>query len=154
MLYMTNCRATIKCPTLSQFPARGISPDELKTMKKSDIEAQSKINDNFNNRAIELGNILTSKLTDVDISWCNDGCFVISCSNTAIELEKVIADEGLEVQPDRSDIKHKLKQIDPSNINSESHQDIDVIFEPKTIGEKKLLKETPRVNNYQLMKTV
>ena len=143
---MTNYRATIKCPRLASVGiVKGISPDDEKTMSLSEIKAQRAINEKFNARAEELGNIIISKLTDVDITWCNDGCFVISCSNGIAEMEKILTDEGLEIQPDRSDIKHKVKQI----TETESEEDIDVIFEPKTIGETKLLKEIMKTNQFK-----
>ena len=142
---MTNCRCTIKCPTLAQFPAKGISPDEMKTMKESDILNQQVINSKFNGRANELGDILKSKLTNVDISWLDNGCLVISCSNTLAEMEKVIADENLEIQPDRSDITHKSREL-PDKTHAE---DIDVVFEPLTDGETKKLKEIQAVNSFK-----
>lgn len=146
---MVNCRATIKCPTLAQFPAKGISPDEIKNMKKSDILNQTQINEKFNARGIELGDILISKLKDVDITWCNDGCFVISCSNTLAEMEKVISDEKLEIKPDRSDIKHKVRQVDPNDQAKGSEEDIDEVFEPLNIGEKTKLKKIVRINQFK-----
>ena len=142
---MTNCRATIKCPTLAQFPVKGISPDEMKTLTHGQILAQTQINEKFNARGIELGDILISKLKDVDITWCNDGCFVISCSNTLAEMEKVIADEKLEIQPDRSEIKHKVKKL----LDDSYEEDIDQVFEPQNIGEKKKLKEAVRINKFE-----
>jgi hypothetical protein len=127
-------RCTIKCPKLSQFPAKGISPDDMKIMSESTIISQTKINNNYNNRAIQLGDILISKLKDCDITWCNDGCVVISCSDTLTKVSKVFAEEGLEIQPDRSEIKHKIKKIDDDT----QEQDIDEVFEPESENSKKI----------------
>ncbi len=138
-------RCTIKCPKLAQFPAKGISPDDVKTMSKSVIVSQTKINDSYNNRAKDLGDILISKLKDCDMTWCNDGCVVISCNNTIAEIEKVIEDEGLEIQEDRSEIKHKVKEISEGI----SEEDIDGVFEPKTKGEIKKLKSRKLVNKFK-----
>ena len=138
-------RCTIKCPKLAQFPAKGIAPDDMKTMSESAIISQTKINNNYNNRGKELGDILISKLKDCDITWCNDGCVVISCNNTIAEMEKVIADQGLEIQEDRSEIKHKVKQIS----EGVSEEDIDEVFEPKTKGEINKLKSRKLVNKFK-----
>ncbi len=138
-------RCTIKCPKLAQFPAKGIAPDDMKTMSESAITSQTKINDSYNNRGKELGDILISKLTDVDMTWCNDGCIVISCNNTIAEMEKVIADQGLEIQKDRSEIKHKVKEVS----KGVSEEDIDEVFEPKTTGEIKKLKSKKLVNKFK-----
>jgi hypothetical protein len=143
-----NVRFTIKCPKLAQFKAKGISPDDAKTMSNADIKSQSSINDKYNKRGIELGDILIGKLSDVDMTWCNDGCVVISCSNTIAQVEKVIADEGLEIQPDRSEIKHKVRPLGVNDEDKGSEEDIDKVFEPKTKGELKKLKSTPRDNLY------
>lgn len=138
-------RCTIKCPRLAQFPAKGIAPDAMKTMSESTIISQTKINNNYNNRAKELGDILISKLTDVDMTWCNDGCVVISCNNTIAEIENVITDQGLEIQEDRSEIKHKVKEIS----KGVSEEDIDEVFEPKTKGEIMKLKSKKLVNKFK-----
>lgn len=127
-------RCTIKCPKLAQFQAKGIAPDDLKIMSESAIASQTKINNNYNNRAIQLGDILISKLKDCDMTWCNDGCVVISCNNTLAEVSKVINDEGLEIKPDRSEIKHKIKKIDDNT----QEEDIDNVFEPKTANSKQI----------------
>lgn len=126
---MTNCRTTVRCHILTQFQAKGISPDELKTMKKSEIITQTKINNNYNKRAIHLGDILIKKLKDCDITWCNDGCLVISCSDTLDIVRKVFADERLEIQPDRSEIKHKVKPVSDEP-NAQQEEDIDDVLEP------------------------
>ena len=159
-------RFTVKCPILAQYPAKGISPDYMKDrvaeeklngMKGKDavrkvakeIEDQTVINERFNKRGLELGDILIEKLTDVDMTWCKDGCVVISCTNTLAEVEQVISDIGLEIQPDRSDIKHKVKQIDSNDINSASEEDIDEVFEPLAQGELKKLKSRPVINRFK-----
>ena len=138
-------RCTLRCPILSQFPAKGISPDAIKTMTKSEIYDQDQINKKYNARGNELGDILISKLADCDITWCNDGCLVVSCSNTLAEMEKVIADEGLEIQPDRPEIKHKVKEIS----KDVSEEDIDEVFEPLAVGELKKLKSKTVVNQFK-----
>ena len=138
-------RCTIKCPKLAQFPAKGIAPDDFKTMKESEIITQTKINNNYNNRAIQLGDILIFKLKDCDITWCNDGCVVISCANTMAEVEQVIVDEGLEIQEDRSEIKHKVKEVS-EDVHEE---DIDNVLEPKTKGEIKKLKSRKLINKFK-----
>lgn len=131
-------RCTVLCPKLAQFRAKGILPDDLKTMKESEIIKQTKINNSYNARANELGDILISKLTDVDITWCNDGCLVISCSDTLDIVSKVFAEERLEIQPDRSEIKHKVKPVSDEP-NVEQEEDIDEIFEPKSGNTTKII---------------
>lgn len=161
-------RFTVKCPNLAQYPAKGIEPDFAKTrlsevltanpdMKiryaqrtvEKEIKIQTHINNNYNNRGIELGDILESKLVNCDMTWCNDGCVVISCSNSLAEVEKVIADEGLEIQVDRSTIKHKVRPIDDNDESKGSEEDIDEVFEPLTIGELKKLKSKLVTNEYK-----
>lgn len=143
-------RFTVKCPKLAKYKAKGISPDDVKTMTNNQIQAQNAINNNFNNRGKELGDILIGKLTDVDMTWCNDGQVVISCNNTLAEVETVIADEGLEIQPDKSDIKHKVRKVDPNDDTSDQEEGIDEVFEPKTNGELKKLKTTARQNQFKI----
>jgi len=162
-------RFTVKCPKLAQYPAKGISPDYLKDrvaeekakgMKGKDavikvsneISAQTTINEKYNARGLELGDILIEKLNEVDITWCNDGCLVVSCDNTLEEIEQLLLDEGLEIQEDKSDIKHKVKLLDNSNPNSENEEDIDEVFEPQSIGELKKLKSKQIVNKYKTKK--
>ncbi len=145
-------RCTVLCPTLAKFRAKGIPPDEAKTMQQSEIISQTKINNSYNARGKELGDILIGKLKDVDISWCNDGCLVISCDNTLSQVEQVIGEENLEIQADRSEIRHKMRPIDPNDNNSGSEEDIDEVFEPLTVGEKKKLKSTPVENQYKIKK--
>lgn len=143
-------RCTVKCPKLAKFSAKGLSPDGIKTMTKGEILNQTKINNAYNGRGVELGDILIKKLKDVDITWCNDGCLVISCDNTLAQVEQVIGEEGLEIQEDRSEIKHKLRPLDPNDINSKSEEDIDEILEPLSNGEKKKLKSTLVQNQYKI----
>ena len=131
-------RCTLKCPKLAQFQAKGILPDDIKTMSVSAIVSQTKINNNYNKRAIQLGNILIKKLKDCDITWCNDGCLVISCSDTLDIVSKVFADERLEIQPDRSEIKHKIKPISDEP-NAQQEEDIDEIFEPNPGNTTKII---------------
>ena len=181
-------RFTVKCPRLASYPAKGISPDYMKDRLAEEkgkgikgkiavpkiakeIDDQTVINERYNKRGIELGDILISKLTDVDITWCNDGCVVVSCTNTIAEVEQVLLDEGLEIQADKSDIKHKVKEVqvlldegleiqaDKSDIKHKvkevsegvSEEDIDEVFEPKTIGEKKKLKSKVVVNKHKVV---
>lgn len=141
-------RLTVKCPKLAQFPAKGISPDEAKILSKSQIFAQTQINNSFNERARELGDILISKLTDCDMTWCKDGCIVISCTNNLAELEQVISDEGFEIQPDRSEIKHKVRSVSNAP-DAISEEDIDEVFEPLNIGELKKLKSRAVTNKFK-----
>ena len=157
-------RFTVKCPRLASYPAKGISPDYMKDRLAEEkgkgikgkiavpkiakeIDDQTVINERYNKRGIELGDILISKLTDVDITWCNDGCVVVSCTNTIAEVEQVLLDEGLEIQADKSDIKHKVKEVS----EGVSEEDIDEVFEPKTIGEKKKLKSKVVVNKHKVV---
>ena len=107
-------------------------------MKESEIITQTKINNNYNKRAIQLGDILISKLKDCDITWCNDGCIVISCSDTLAKVSKVFADERLEIQLDRSDIKHKVKPVSDES-NTPHEEDIDEIFEPNPGNTTKII---------------
>lgn len=151
---MVNGRCTIKCPILSQFPARGINPDGLVFEKDEngtqvsikltpeEIKTQTTINDKYNKRVEQLADILTSKLKDVDVTWCNDGCFVISCSNTLLEMENIIADEKLEIQLDRTEIKHKIKTLEDGT----TAEDIDFIFEQDDNKQKNKLKCIDCVN--------
>ena len=141
-------RFTLKCPNLSQYKAKGISPDDIKTMSSHDIESQTLTNERFNGRAKDLGDILISKLKDVDISWCGDGCLVVSCDNSIIQVEKVLEDEGLYIVEDRSEIKHKVRPIDNDDTKG-SEEDIDEVFEPKTKGEKKKLTSRKVINKYK-----
>lgn len=143
-------RCTVKYPKLAQYPAKGISPDDAKTMSKSEIHEQTKINNAFNGRANILGDILESKLKDVDMTWCKDGCVVISCDNTIAELEQVINDEELEIQPDRSEIGHKIRTLKDGT----SEEDIDEVFEPLTVGELKKLKSRSVTNQYLAKKAL
>lgn len=138
-------RFTVLCPKLALHKAKGISPDDAKIMSKAEIVSQSKINNSYNARGIELGDILIAKLSDVDMTWCNDGCVVISCTNSLAEVEQVIDEEGLEIQPDRSEIKHKVRPLD-GNPDSKGEENIDSVFEPKKANEKKKLKSVSRIN--------
>jgi len=142
-------RFTLKCPKLAQYPAKGISPDDAKTMSSSAINAQTKINNRYNARGLELGKILQSKLNEVDISWCNDGCLVVSCDNTIPQVEQLMRDEGLEIQPDKAEIKHKVRLIDPDDETKGQEEDIDEVFDAAPeLGEGKL-KSRPVTNLYQ-----
>jgi len=158
-------RATLRAKRLPTN-ARGIGPDEFKDkvnqrigngelpskaskIVAAELYAQEVINNKFNTIAIELGDELISKLKDVDITWCKDGCIVISGNNTIAEVERVMDELNLEIVPDRPDIKHKVKKVDPQNENSASEEDIDEVFEPKTPTATKTLRSNPRVNKYQ-----
>lgn len=145
-----NTRFTVLCPILAGFDAKGISPDDAKTMTPASIMAQDVINKQYNSRGTVLGDILISKLSDIDISWCKDGCLVVSTTSSLSKVEQVIAEEGLEIQVDRSEIKHKVRLIDPDDSNSESEEDIDQVFEPKTVGETKKLKSRSVTNQYKI----
>lgn len=159
------CRFTVKCKILASYPAKGISPDYMKDrlveekakglkgkvavpIIAKEIEEQTSINEKYNKRGIELGDILIEKLKDVDMTWCNDGCVVVSCNNTIAEVEQVILDEGLEIKPDISEIKHKVRSLDPLDEKSAHEEDIDLVFEPKTLGELKKLKSKIVVNKH------
>lgn len=163
-------RATLKANKLPTN-ARGIGPDEFKDKVKekiksgmlpskaakiveSELASQQVINDRFNRIAVELGDELISKLKDVDITWCKDGCIVISADNSIAEIERVMEELNLEIQPDKSDIKHKVKNIDPEDPESESEEDIDEVFEPKTAGELKKIKSRSVENKYKLKKVL
>lgn len=141
-------RFTVLCPKLAQFPAKGISPDEAKLMNQGQIFAQTQINERYNARGVELGDILISKLKDCDMTWCKDGCVVISCDNSLAEIEQVISEEGLEIQPDRSEIKHKVRPIDNNDESKGSEEDIDEVLEPLTVGELKRLKSRAVTNQF------
>lgn len=141
---MTNCRCTIKCTTLP-LNAKGISPDEAKLMSKSEIVEQDRKNDNFNKIATKLGDQITSKLTGVDITWCKDGCIVLSAEDTMANVETCIKDLGLEITVDRPEIKHKVRQIDENT----HEEDIDEVLEPLTVGEKKKLKSRAVINKFK-----
>ena len=65
-----------------------------------------------------------------------------------------ISDENLEIQPDRSEIRHKIRPIDNSDESKGSEEDIDEVFEPLTEGELKKLKLTVLTNQYKLKKVV
>jgi len=143
-------RATIFCPTLSQYPAKGISPDDMKTMTRGEIIEQTNINNSFNARAIVLGEILESKLKDIDMTWCKDGCIVISFDNSIAEVEQLIEDEGLEISADRPEIKHKVRPLDPNDNSKGSEEDIDEVFEPLTPDDKKKLKSRLVINQFKL----
>lgn len=161
-----NVRFTIKCPRLAQHKAKGIPPDYMKDriaeekangLKGKDavikvskeITNQEAINGRYNERGIELGEILIEKLTGVDMTWCNDGCVVISCCNTMEEVEKVIEDEGLEIQIDKSEIKHKVRAVSDVE-GADNEEDIDEVFEPKVSGELKKLKCTHVTNKCKI----
>jgi len=143
-------RFTVLCPKLAQFPAKGIPPDEAKVMTKGQIVSQTLINEKYSARGRELGDILQLKLKDVDFTWCNDGCVVVSCDNTLAEVEKVIADEGLEIQPDRSEIKHKVRPLDPNDESKGSAEDIDEVFEPLNKNDKTKLLSRKVTNKFKI----
>ena len=143
-------RATIFCPQLAQYPAKGISPDDMKTMSRGEIIEQTNINNSFNARAIVLGEILESKLKDIDMTWCKDGCIVISFDNNIAEIEQLIEDEGLEIREDRPEIKHKVRPLDPNDQSKGSEEDIDEVFEPLTADDKKKLKSRTVINQFKL----
>jgi len=137
-------RCTIFSSELADFPAKGISPDNAQTMTPEEIISQIKINESYNKVANQLGDILISKLLDTDITWCNDGCFVISCDTTMGAMETILVDDDLEIRPDRSEIKHKIKELTPGVFE----EDIDEIFEPLTVGETKRLQLIPVSNPF------
>lgn len=124
-----------------------LTPDEVNFIKG--WEQQGEINKKYNKRGDILGKRLNHKLTLPDITWCNDGCLVLSCENTLAEVEQVIDEEGLEIQPDRSEIKHRMKPIS-DDMDAKSEEDIDKVFEPKTIGELKKLKSRSVTNQLKL----
>jgi len=145
-------RATIFSPQLAQYPAKGISPDDMKTMSRGEIIEQTNINNSFNARAIVLGEILKSKLKDIDMTWCKDGCIVISFDNSIAEIQNLIEDEGLEIRADRSEIKHKVRPLDPNDNSKGSAEDIDEVFDPLTPDDKKKLKSRLVINQFKLKK--
>lgn len=173
-------RFTVLCPKLAQHKAKGQPPDDVKKyyeiMRKitpeegmEDLfvpieltphevefikgwEQQGEVNKKYNQRGEILGNRLIHKLKDVDITWCNDGCLVISCDNSLPEVEQVIDEEGLEIQKDRSNIKHRVKQIDSNDQSKGSEEDIDDIFEPKSNSTKKKLKSRSVINKFKVKK--
>ena len=136
---MIYSRLTVKCPKLAQHKSN-VSLDKAEIMSK------------FHDQAMELKGIVISKLNDSDMTacWCNDGHVVISCSNTLLDVEKFIEDEGLEIQIDKTDFKHRLKEVSKGIFE----EDIDEIFEPKTTGEKKLLKSKTVINQYKLKRGI
>ena len=83
---MTYSRLTVKCHKLAQHKSN-VSLDKAEIMSK------------FHDQAMELKGIVISKLNDSDMTacWCNDGLVVISCSNTLLDVEKFIEDEGLNI---------------------------------------------------------
>lgn len=158
-------RCTIKCPTLPTN-AKGILPDEAKALfdaekakgfsnrvaranVRSAIDTQTRINENFNNIAEDLGDEIRSKLNIVDITWCKDGCIVISAEDTLANTETMIADLGFEITTDRPLIRHRIRSLDNNDPSSAHEEDIDEVFEPKTPSEKKLLKSRSVPNKYE-----
>lgn len=145
-------RATIFCQKLAQYPAKGIPPDVMKIMSRGEIIEQTNINNSFNGIAIVLGEILESKLNDIDMTWCKDGCIVISFDNSIAEIEQLLEDDGLEIREDRPEIKHKVRPLDPNDNSKGSEEDIDEVFEPLTPGDKKKLKSRLVINQFKLKK--
>lgn len=127
---------------------------------------------------------VANEITQMNVSWCKnktthetDGCFVITqCDTTLSDLEKVIADKNLEIQPDRSEQKTTQgtrKEIQKQNVFDDKNkpifeadgttpktkdvevwvdeeENIDAVLEPKTAGERKLLKSRPVTNQFKL----
>jgi len=144
-----NCRCTLRCPTLPTN-AKGIPPDEAKTMTHGQITAQTKINDNFNKIATKLGDKIITELQGVDITWCKDGCIVLSAEDTLENVEKCIEKLDLEITEDRPEIKHKVRPIDPNDETKGGEEDIDEVLEPLNAGEKKKLKSRAVDNQYKI----
>lgn len=145
-IVMPNFRCTIRCPSLPT-DAKGISPDEEKKMSLSKYFAQVRKNENFNKRAEQIASLIQSNLSDVDITFgsdpvtkMKDGTVIISGSSTKEEVQKFIRDNGFELVPDRSEIKHKGRPV-----GDNSYEDIDVVFEKgadnQTVSERLVTNE-------------
>lgn len=141
---MINVRFTVKYPELVKYNSKIKLP-----INEKEQLSEVKLHEQYLTLGINLKDRLNTKLNNIDMNlcWCNDGHVVISCSNTLSQVEKVIEDEGLEIQIDRSDIKQKLRKLYQKVWECE---DIDEVFEPKTIGEKKKLKSRKVINLHKV----
>ena len=163
------CRCTLRLPTLPTN-AKGIPPDEAKTMSRGAIDEQTRKNEKFNKIANELTPLIQSRLSGADITWCEDGCIVLSAWDTLANVEKMINDLGFEITVDRPEIKHKVKAtkfvgmldtfdskgipIQIRQYEGEEEEDIDEVLEPFTVGETKKLKSRAVTNQYQIKKVL
>ena len=133
-------RCTIKCPTLT----KGISRNS------SDIDKY-----NFNQKVKTLTDLMVDELNEVDIT-CNktnhetDGTVTISCEDTLANVEKFIQNNNLEITKDRSEIKHRIKELSDET----QEEDIDEVFEPLTTGELKKLKSRSVTNQFKVKKSL
>ena len=128
-------RCTIKCPTLTKGIS-GNSSDEDKF--------------NFNQKVKTFTNLIELSLNAVEITWGKidgktDGTIIISCEDTLVNVETFIQNNNLEIIKDRSEITHRIKEL-PDKTQEE---DIDEVFEPLTVGEKKKLKSKHVLNKYK-----
>lgn len=174
MIFFSLIRFTIKCPKLPEnfktttfseqenvgklLKNKNHTPKELAMI--SDVKSRLSKTNTLNKRRFQIDDILQSKLTDVCISngrtfetdgngkqitGTIDGTVIVSCSNTLLEVEKLIIDEGFEIQPDKSYVKHNGKTLKDGT----SEEDIDEVFEPLTDGELKKLKSRKVTNQFK-----
>ena len=104
-------RCTVKDPTLPTNITHNST-----TQEKS----------NYNKLANELSDIITSSLSNADISFCSDGTFVLSCDDTSTDVQNFIKNNGLKLVADKPAIKHRV-QINPDKTSIEL---IDSILKP------------------------
>lgn len=104
---------------------------------------------------------LANEITYIDFSWCDDpvtketdGCFVIThCVTNLADLEKVIEDNGFEIQVDRSEITSTFS-LPNAKSDDPKYEDIDEVFEPLTTGETKKLKSRSVTNQFKIKSNV
>ena len=100
---------------------------------------------------------IANEITQINFSWCSDpttketdGCFVIThCNTTLTDLEKLIADKGFEIQPDRPEQKSTFG-LPNAKSDDPMYEDIDEVLKPKTKGELKLLKSRSVTNQFKV----
>jgi len=104
---------------------------------------------------------VANAINKLNVSWCTDnitketdGCFVITHLDTTLQdLEQLIAEKRLEIQPDRPEQKSTFS-LPNAQPNDPTYEDVDEVFEPLTIGEKKKLKSRAVINQFKAKKAL
>jgi len=125
-------RATIKSKSLPDLT--GMEDGKVKNMKIG----------NHNNTSDRLFESLKQNITDLDVTWCGDGCMVISGKCGKVKFESMLDEFDFEITIDNPEIKHKGREV-----NGISCHDIDEIYEPETPTEKKKIKIKKITNTFK-----
>lgn len=141
------CRCTIKLNNGVPTGVKGILPDEILTESERSAR-QAKIDD-YNSKVIILDKQIKSRLNNVEISWCEDGTAVISCTNLPVEVEQLLSDLGFDITTDKANIKHRIKKVVVAGVESQE-EDIDEVLEQDAIKAKNKLKSRVVVNQFKL----